>query len=168
MGHVSSASGILLLLMRTSQVLKTRGRRVYYHAEGNPHWKGGTYRHHGRVQVLCPDHPNSGQNNYVLRARLVMEKQLVRFLNQDEVVHHINHVTDDDRIQNLQLMTILEHNTYHAQHQTNGRWARNFDCCAQCGTKEVPHAGRGLCNRCNDKRRWPEKWARLKARQNAI
>ena len=57
----------------------------------------------GYVLVLCPDHPHKKHRNYVYEHRLVMEKHLGRFLQTDEVVHHINGNKQDNRIENLQL-----------------------------------------------------------------
>ncbi len=149
---------------------KTRGRRIYWKGDKVATWKGGIY-HRGkgqrfhRVLVLVPDHPHPSQYKYVLRSRLVMENHLGRYLKKDEVVHHINRITDDDRIENLQLMTRVEHNTYHSRDLQNyGKWAWAYDKCIQCGTSEIPHKGHGLCDRCNDRRRYPAKKARALAR----
>ncbi len=45
--------------------------------------------------------------------RLVMEQYLGRELTEDEVVHHINEIRDDNDINNLQLMTRGEHCSHH-------------------------------------------------------
>lgn len=45
----------------------------------------------------------------VLRARLVAEQKLGRFLLPGEDVHHINEIKDDDRPDNLQVMLHAEH-----------------------------------------------------------
>lgn len=77
---------------------KTRG-------EKHPLWGGGkTLSKEGYVYIYSPDHPYRNKRNYVLEHRLVMEKYLGRFLNLDEVIHHINKIKNDNRLENLELM----------------------------------------------------------------
>ena len=45
--------------------------------------------------------------------RIVMQLYLKRKLTSDEVVHHINGDTRDDRLRNLQLMSRAEHTSLH-------------------------------------------------------
>lgn len=49
----------------------------------------------------------------IKRARLIMSLALKRELKTYEIVHHINCDKQDDRIENLQLMTKSEHRALH-------------------------------------------------------
>ena len=75
----------------------------------NPSYSGG--RHVlsiGYVVVLMPDHPDADVRGYVLEHRLVMERHIGRRLVNGEIVHHINGLRDDNRIENLELMSSHE------------------------------------------------------------
>ena len=75
-----------------------------------------------RGYVLCkaPGHPRANRFGYVPEHTLVMEAIIGRYLAEDEVVHHINRKRDDNRPENLQLMTKAEH---HALHGRENIWA---------------------------------------------
>lgn len=103
--------------------------------EGHPEWKGGRILdRHGYVHVWAPDHPECQRVNemrrlkacgkyyrkekYIQEHRLVMEKHLGRQLAPHEVVHHINGVNDDNRLENLQL---FQSNAEHLAHELKGK-----------------------------------------------
>lgn len=71
----------------------------------------------GYIVVYAPEHPRANKAGTVPKHTLVMERHLGRYLEDDEVVHHINHIRDDNRIENLQLMQISEHLKMHG-HET--------------------------------------------------
>jgi len=91
----------------------TNEPRPHKRGPNNPVWKGGKMVHEGYILILTPGHPFAQKDGYVLEHRLVMEKHLCRYLKPDEVVHHINGIKTDNRIENLQLMTISEHIIHH-------------------------------------------------------
>lgn len=75
-------------------------------------WKGGKYTDKdGYIRILQPGHPAATQIGYVLEHRLVMERKIGRFLRSTEVVHHINGIRNDNRIENLELMGKSEHDS---------------------------------------------------------
>ncbi len=77
-------------------------------------WKGGEIIKDGRVLIICHGHPNpSHMKHYVYRYRLVMERHLKRYLSPDEIVHHKNEITTDDRIENLEVMSQSKHASLH-------------------------------------------------------
>jgi len=73
------------------------------------HWKGGIKRAHGYVHIrLTPDnffYEMTDKGDYVREHRLVMAKCLNRHLLDWEIVHHKNGIKDDNRIENLELVT---------------------------------------------------------------
>jgi len=68
----------------------------------------------GYWRVCKPEHPAATKQGYVAEHRLIMEQAIGRLLRDDEEVHHLNRDGLDNRLENLQLMTISEHRTMHA------------------------------------------------------
>lgn len=58
----------------------------------------------GYILIWTPEHPNANVDGYVFEHRLVMEKHLSRYLESQEIIHHINEIRTDNRIENLQLL----------------------------------------------------------------
>ena len=54
---------------------------------------------------------------YITYYRYLMEQKIGRKLTSDEAVHHINSNHEDNRIENLQLMTRSEHASLHGRQQ---------------------------------------------------
>ena len=79
---------------------------------GDGRVKNGAYWY-----VYNPGHPAAVGNGktYVAEHRLVAELKIGRLLAQDEVVHHINGDTTDNRPENLEVMTWSEHASLHAR-----------------------------------------------------
>ncbi len=74
----------------------------------------GIKKHQGYITVHIPGHPCRDKHNFVFQHRLVMEKFLKRYLKPEEVVHHINGIKDDNRIENLRLFSSRKtHTQYH-------------------------------------------------------
>lgn len=103
---------------------------------GRPNFKSGTFYRSGYKFILSPEHPLKNNLGYVREHRLVMEKHLGRYLKRNEIVHHINSIRDDNRIENLVLITSQkDHMQYHP---------KSGKKCSICGD---PHLARGFCNK---------------------
>lgn len=81
--------------------------------EKNIHWKGGKKLDRGYFKIKKRGHPLADKNSYVLEHRLIVETDLGRYLEKQEIVHHINGIKTDNRIDNLRVMTRSEHIQLH-------------------------------------------------------
>jgi len=105
---VKCASNVPSVRMRISKFMAQRiGAK-------NPQWKGGKYTNpSGYVEIrIYPDdffYSMIDKRGYVKEHRLVMARHLGRCLHSWELVHHKNHKRDDNRIENLQLVTDDRH-----------------------------------------------------------
>lgn len=91
----------------------------------NSNWKG--YRlSWGYRYIKMPSHPSCDNNSYMAEHRLVMEKKLNRYLDSNEIVHHKNHNKQDNRIENLEVMTQSQHILKHKKEMAskNPRYRR--------------------------------------------
>ena len=64
---------------------------------------------HGYVRIYEPGHPRATRSGWIFEHRWVVEQSLGRILDRDENVHHLNHVRDDNRLENLQLLSHSAH-----------------------------------------------------------
>jgi hypothetical protein len=80
----------------------------------SPNYKGGRRKNNGYIVILKKDHPQADRDGYIEEHRLIMEQKLGRYLTKNEVVHHMNHIQDDNRPENLMLLTKSTHATLHA------------------------------------------------------
>lgn len=90
------------------------------------HWKDGKIMSNGYVHIYSPKHPFVANKRYVLEHRLVMERYIGRYLTPEEIVHHINEIKTDNRIENLMLFANdSEHGKHHLllkqRRKTNNR-----------------------------------------------
>jgi len=82
-------------------------------------WQGGKKKNNGYVMIYNPKHKYSDQQGYVREHRLVMEKHIGRYLEKHEVVHHKNGARNDNRIENLELLSKIDHDRHHTKGENN-------------------------------------------------
>lgn len=102
--------------LRVSQITEfKKGKNPELHWN----WKGGrTITPLGYIQIRMPNHPNSNSRGYIFEHRYIMEQSIGRYLKKPEVVHHINHDKQDNRIENLRL---FESHSEHLKHERTYR-----------------------------------------------
>lgn len=102
--HTKKTKRKMSISAKTSP-LCPRGDKVW-------NWKGGRMKRKNRWLLLRPNHPNAWQTGYVYQYRLVAELCLNRYLTSQEIIHHINEHTLDDRPENLYLFPSKAEHTY--------------------------------------------------------
>jgi len=82
----------------------------------NVNWKNGRYKiSYGYIVVLKSNHPFCDYAGYVYEHRLVVEKQISRYLLPTEHCHHLNKIKDDNRPENL--MAFISNSAHGRFHQ---------------------------------------------------
>lgn len=77
--------------------------------EKSSNWNGGRFKNSsGYIKIHKPEHPKSSYN-YVYEHHLVWEKENEKLLPDGWVIHHINGIKDDNRIENLIAMEKSDH-----------------------------------------------------------
>jgi len=82
-------------------------------------WKGGKIfagRAKRYIYQHQPDHPHANTEGYVMEHRLVVEKQLGRYLDPKEIVHHKDGNTHNNNSRNLEVCKQGEHSRTHFSH----------------------------------------------------
>lgn len=88
-------------------------KRTARRGAANNMWRGGRRRVGAYIEIrMYPDdffYAMANLSGYVREHRLIMAKHLGRCLHLWEIVHHKNGIKDDNRIENLQLVTDDRH-----------------------------------------------------------
>lgn len=86
-------------------------------------WNGGRHKTvNGYIVVRQPDHPNSMKSGYVLEHVLLISEAIGRPLEKGEVSHHVNGIKDDNRLENLRLMSKTAHDRLHKPEREAAQW----------------------------------------------
>lgn len=93
----------------------------------------------GYITIWNPDHPRAQSNGRVYEHILVLEEKLGRPITRDEECDHINQVRDDNRPENLRVMTKADHRT---RHHKKDMTARFCNICKHLDTKVTTIKGR--------------------------
>lgn len=140
--------------------------RLHFTGANSPIWKNGRTHDKGYILVRAIGHPRARKNgHYVFEHTLVMEAHIGRYLAPNEVVHHKNEIRDDNRIENLELLTRSEHAKHH-EPQVRGQIidcrecgrrkpmdSAKFHCCRWCYLKN--HLGyAGPCSMCGEQKKF--------------
>ena len=95
----------------------TRGIKHTWLPKGKNHYnyKDGVTRARGYRLIKVRFHPRAkAANRYRLPEHdIIMELHLGRYLDANELVHHKNNIKDDNRIENLELLTRETHPPIH-------------------------------------------------------
>ena len=105
---------------------------MFKRGKDNPRWNNGkAVDSFGYILILKPEHPFANCNGYIREHRLVYEEYYKCCILQWIIVHHINKDKQDNRPENLQLMTHLEHDRHHKIKDVSDR------ICFHCGSSET-------------------------------
>lgn len=77
------------------------------------------HKHDGYVFIKALGHPRATKQGFVKRAILILEAKLGCHLLRTEYVHHLNGIRDDDRPENLTIITNSEHAKLHMKAKPN-------------------------------------------------
>lgn len=133
---------------KISAALKEYRKKNPLNGKKNPNWRGGKRKlSSGYIWVYYPEHPYASKAKkfvgYVLEHRLKMEQLLINFepnsrflieidgkkhLSPNIIVHHKNRKRDDNRLDNLEIISSQsEHLAGHNHRRETGRAARATD-----------------------------------------
>lgn len=72
--------------------------------------------------IYAPEHHDANSKGYAREHRMVVEQDLGRQLNDDEVVHHKDGNKSNNSLDNLEVMTVKQHKTHHASNAPLQAW----------------------------------------------
>jgi len=86
---------------------ENKRRGAFQVGEGNPNWKGGRTQNGGYIYVLAQ---REGKKHRYQAEHIVMWEEINGRLPDGWIVHHLNGIRDDNRLENLAAMPRKRHN----------------------------------------------------------
>lgn len=100
--------------LRKTKEMEFANRSKAHKGDKCPRWKGGTRKtRKGYRQILMPQHKRADSCGYVMEHIVVFEKESGISVPDDCCIHHLNGIKDDNRIENLCMMTHSSHTKLH-------------------------------------------------------
>ena len=100
--------------LRKSKEISFVNRSESRKGDKGSNWKGGVKKTpKGYMQLLLPQHKRADKMGYVLEHIVVFEKNTGIEVPEGCCIHHINGRKDDNRIENLCMMTKSAHTKFH-------------------------------------------------------
>lgn len=81
----------------------------------NHMWKGGKKKCKGYILILKPKHPFANKQGYVFEHRLIVEKQIGRYLLPNETCHHLGEKTDNRPHMLMAFVSNSAHRRFHGR-----------------------------------------------------
>jgi len=102
--------------LRVANNNKRNSIKTEFKKGDKPHCFCGEFVSNKYIYAYTPHHPNCSERGYVLKHRLVAERELNRFLTKEEVIHHIDEDPTNNDPTNLYLFC---NNVDHLRHHRN-------------------------------------------------
>ena len=105
-------SKLCLICATTNLEYRAKMSKMQIGEKGH-NWRGGRIKQQGYIKVLIQPgnffYPMANDRGYILEHRLVVAKSLGRCLQNFEIIHHLNGIREDNRIDNLAIVTAKCH-----------------------------------------------------------
>lgn len=108
---IFKSRGIPLRSTSEARKLGFKLNKIVVNAKKGPEshmWRGGIHHSNGYHYIYTPNHPRANRDNYVAEHILIWEEKN-DVLPKNYIVHHINGIRNDNRIENLLAMSKYEH-----------------------------------------------------------
>lgn len=121
--------------------------------EHSSHWKGGRRIEKNTGYILIW---SSEEQRYLREHRIIMENHLGRKLQDSEDVHHINGIKNDNRIENLKVISKSKHAQLHEEQDKNKHKRKIKSQCIFPNCNELTSSKYNLC-----RKHYKLQWQRL-------